>query len=999
MEEKSPSWFLNRLMIKDLTHDRVYYFMLDKWLAVEEDDGSIERVIPVAGKSELTAFGHLFYSKTRRNLSDAHLWFSVFARPAKSRFTRVQRATCCLSLLFTAMMSNIFFYNVDFVDPSAQQKVFKIGPIGFTMSEVVIGVIASLMVVPINLIIVQIFRITRPAPPSACGCCSKKKRHQDGDAYEARKMTQTPKVDEEDELQRQLDLLEEEEMKQGPIPSVSLEVDNSSRTNSTQSLPRENRNNSTATVDMAPVLGFKKKKKKKRKFELPWGFLIVGWILATLSILVSSWMVIEVAGTFGKQKATEWLTSMMISLIQDILLTQPLKVLVIAVFVSLIFKSPEKEDTDEPPVPHLQNDEEWLHKPLTNEELNDPKKMVDLEIEGVIKDEEEDAIEKPDEDAIEVARVTRFKEMQMTKILKEIVFYIVFLNVTMLITLGERDENAYYINKSLQDMFVSSSYHGKMQFSKILTKDQFWNYTENTFLPTLYDHTLYNGETDILAEEGNIVADLQMYLLGQARLRQVRIEPESCKLHEQVKELMPECRDYFNVFDEQEGNFDEFWIPYNESNPINYEEGFNRAWQYRKASDLNSSALWGRYVVYPGSGYAIELGSSLGEAKAVVSYLRDSLWIDQYTRAVFLEFVMYNANLNMHSASALIVEMQSIGGASPFTFFWTTRLDRYDGSFAIFILAGQLIFGLFIIYFLQHEIRNIIKEKKEYFKNPWNIAELVTIALSISGMGFYAYRYIVGRSLMEDYKEHQPMMIDFHFFAQWDQLYGFMVGFVLFIATIKFMRILRFNRRILIFSMTLRNCSKDMSYYGIVFTIVFMAFACAGYAIYNKDMKDFSTVVRTVETLFSTVLGKFNFSEMKETNRILGPMFFFAYVVLIVFVLLNMFLSIINQSFSKVRHETNAIDGEMEIVDFMMERFKRWTGFSEPRVKTKEKKFLYIEYVDPVDKACDDLRLKLNGMVDELNAHIRKARQEDSDYIYEDNYDYGSSGKKIFLSS
>lgn len=122
-------------------------------------------------------------------------------------------------------------------------------------------------------------------------------------------------VDEEDELQRQLDLLEDDEIEQGPIPSVSLDVD------------KKNLEPQSATaVQMEPVIGFKKTKKKKKKFELPWGFLIFGWILAVATILVASWMVIEVAGTFGKKKATEWLTSMLISLIQDILFTQPLKV-------------------------------------------------------------------------------------------------------------------------------------------------------------------------------------------------------------------------------------------------------------------------------------------------------------------------------------------------------------------------------------------------------------------------------------------------------------------------------------------------------------------------------------------------------------------------------------------------------------------------------------------------------------------------------------------------
>ena len=38
---KHASWYLNRLSVKDLQTDRMYYFMLDRWLAVEEDDGQV----------------------------------------------------------------------------------------------------------------------------------------------------------------------------------------------------------------------------------------------------------------------------------------------------------------------------------------------------------------------------------------------------------------------------------------------------------------------------------------------------------------------------------------------------------------------------------------------------------------------------------------------------------------------------------------------------------------------------------------------------------------------------------------------------------------------------------------------------------------------------------------------------------------------------------------------------------------------------------------------
>ena len=42
---KHPKWFLNRLAVKDMTDNRMFFFMLDKWLAVEEDDGQVRASI------------------------------------------------------------------------------------------------------------------------------------------------------------------------------------------------------------------------------------------------------------------------------------------------------------------------------------------------------------------------------------------------------------------------------------------------------------------------------------------------------------------------------------------------------------------------------------------------------------------------------------------------------------------------------------------------------------------------------------------------------------------------------------------------------------------------------------------------------------------------------------------------------------------------------------------------------------------------------------------
>ncbi|XP_033630034.1 polycystic kidney disease 2-like 2 protein [Asterias rubens] len=114
---------------------------------------------------------------------------------------------------------------------------------------------------------------------------------------------------------------------------------------------------------------------------------------------------------------------------------------------------------------------------------------------------------------------------------------------------------------------------------------------------------------------------------------------------------------------------------------------------------------------------------------------------------------------------------------------------------------------------------------------------------------------------------------------------------------------------------------------------------------------------------------------MISVNRILSPVFFFTYVVIIVFVMLSMFLSIINETFGKVRRDNKALENELEIVEFMMERFKRWSNFSERRLMKKPTKtYNYTEAIDPKDVECDELRDKLSNMVDRLNQFIRSEK-------------------------
>ncbi|GFS42903.1 polycystic kidney disease protein 1-like 2 [Trichonephila inaurata madagascariensis] len=107
---KNASWYLKHVVVKDIITGYKYEFIAERWFAVEEGDGLIDFLIPVAGKEQMTEFSHIFPNASRRSLTDNHLWLSIFTRPARSRFTRLQRLSCCLALLYLSMLTSAMWY-------------------------------------------------------------------------------------------------------------------------------------------------------------------------------------------------------------------------------------------------------------------------------------------------------------------------------------------------------------------------------------------------------------------------------------------------------------------------------------------------------------------------------------------------------------------------------------------------------------------------------------------------------------------------------------------------------------------------------------------------------------------------------------------------------------------------------------------------------------------------------------------------------------------------
>jgi polycystin 1L2 len=155
----TANWYLKHVVINDLSTQNKYVFICERWFAVELDDGKIERVLSSAGQKERGDLKFLIKKQTKDKLSDAHLWFSLVARPVPNAFGRLDRLTCIFVLLCITMLANIMYYGSS--SNTLSPNAVNIGPFTFTPEQIGIGIATNLIVFPPSFIIMQLFRRSR----------------------------------------------------------------------------------------------------------------------------------------------------------------------------------------------------------------------------------------------------------------------------------------------------------------------------------------------------------------------------------------------------------------------------------------------------------------------------------------------------------------------------------------------------------------------------------------------------------------------------------------------------------------------------------------------------------------------------------------------------------------------------------------------------------------------------------------------------------------------
>ncbi|XP_045214865.1 polycystic kidney disease 2-like 1 protein isoform X3 [Mercenaria mercenaria] len=503
------------------------------------------------------------------------------------------------------------------------------------------------------------------------------------------------------------------------------------------------------------------------------------------------------------------------------------------------------------------------------------------------------------------------RELHVKTTLRELIIYIVFLVILCIVTFGMTQTTMYYYTKVMSDLFLDKTHSGGGSFRTITSVEDFWKFAKEPLINGLYWETWYNNDTVPTEQQGYIYYENK--LLGVPRLRQLQVHSNSCHVHDDFAEVIRECYESYAESLENKQPF---------GPGVNNEDNYT-AWYYRSQDELDGSSHWGKISTYSGAGYVQDLTSNKSESSGIINYLFDKRWIRRGTRVLFIDFTVYNANINLFCVIRLTVEFPPTGGAIPHATMRTVKLIRYVTVMDYFIMACEFILCLFILYYMVEEAIEIKKHKFSYFKSVWNILDILVIVIALVCVAFNVYRTLKVDELLQELLDKPDQYADFEFLSYGQTQFDNAIAIAVFLAWIKIFKYISFNKTMTQLSSTLGKCAKDLAGFAVMFFIIFLAFTQLGYLLFGTQVKDFSNFQNSFFTLFRIILGDFDFDQLEAANRVLGPIFFMLFVFFVFFVLINMFLAIINDTYSEVKGDMANQKNEFEMGDYFKRGYEK----------------------------------------------------------------------------
>jgi Polycystin cation channel len=447
-------------------------------------------------------------------------------------------------------------------------------------------------------------------------------------------------------------------------------------------------------------------------------------------------------------------------------------------------------------------------------------------------------------------------------------------------------------------------------FSTINLYQDFENFLTGPFLNTVFQSSDYNNAS--FSDQELYYTNYVYRKIGPIRFLQKKVIPHQCNRDYSgyLGRSGSECFKSFSSADEYKETLNISGIP---PDWLVYQSFSSpRA----AAGVLNNYDLNG-YVAY------LDPRTSKEEALRLINSIT-AAWIDLRTRFLAVDMNFCNYNIDLCVSVEILFEFIAGGGVlaqyNIYTYRVYTNKKTSDKIRIAFDALSGAVLGYFLIDFIA-KVKNT--GCKASFKSTWNLLLLLIIAVLFSKyMVLIAYQNLGD---IKNFNDNSLKFIDYMSAAYFYNLISNFEGISSFFVYFYILNFFKHSKSLKIIWGTLRHSIYRLVFFFLVFLLVFVGWMLLAYKGFGQHLSDYRDLPNTASTLLQMLLGNINFEELYAVQPEFAGLFFFSFIFLNFFVMLNIFLAIINEAYDtyykKIKLSTD-VDEMIIVIGILLKGLK-----------------------------------------------------------------------------
>ncbi len=309
----------------------------------------------------------------------------------------------------------------------------------------------------------------------------------------------------------------------------------------------------------------------------------------------------------------------------------------------------------------------------------------------------------------------------------------------------------------------------------------------------------------------------------------------------------------------------------------------------------------------------IDLSDGAPAVLAELDSAQAARFIDEAVTEIKVQFWFYNPQTRYTSRVRLIFGFDVFGGIEYKGLrTFPIRLYPYETSKDYFVLLCQVLYALFLLLFVLSTTRRIVRETREadsrlagflaYWTSLWNILDWVTFILGATGLAFHVV-YIRSQGREQLLKNSGG-----DFGVEWiPDLSRYMMGLSAMFYSWKTLKYFDFEPRVAMLIKTLQAAWPTLTFYAASLIVIMTGYAIGGHMVVGgTGGPEFATFGSSFQSCLRMTTGQITLGTIwpkdasHPATKAAVSIFYWTYVLLVFFILLNMFIAIILDAYNLV---------------------------------------------------------------------------------------------------